>query len=119
MSFYPVIAQTVLRMISEKGAAGVLTLVEKGAYDPKTSTVASISTPVVVSALVTSYKVQDIDGVLVLRTDKRVLVPAAGVPREPRPGDRLECQGRVFGVVSCEPLQPGEVPLFYAIQGRA
>lgn len=65
----------------------------------------------------TDYDARDVDGSLVLMTDKRVLV-APGLEVEPQNGDRLLYGGKTMQVVSAKRTRPGETTLMYEIQAR-
>lgn len=85
------------------------------AYDPTSGTTEETSTPVTI--VVTDYAKQDIDGTLILATDRKVLMTAiAGVI--PAPADVLQVSGTDYSIVNVMPLAPAGVVVMYEAQCR-
>lgn len=64
------------------------------------------------------YETREIDGSLVLTTDKKVIASTAGVTITPSNDDELIIAGVAHEVVSVKPLQPGGIVLLWEIQAR-
>ena len=112
-------AQNTKRMIEARGAKGVLMYVTRGGYNPSTSRYEEVvESTFNVGCLVTDYEISEVDGISVLRTDKKVLIPALGLPRAPRKGDRLTVQGSTLTVEHCGALIPGEMKILFTVQVR-
>lgn len=112
-------AQNTKRMIEAKGAKGSLVYVSRSGYNPATSKHEDIIEGThAVGCLVTEYETREVDGINVLRTDKKVLIPALGLPRAPRKGDRLTTQGTTLTVEHCGGVWPGEMALLFTVQVR-
>ena len=119
MSDYESTAEDTYQSIEEDGAEALLELINKGEYDPKQSKYTDTSSETIqIVTVMTGYKSTDVDGVSVLRTDIKFLVPALGLPRSPRSGDKLRWQGLEYDVIDCATVQPGDTPVLHKVQGR-
>lgn len=67
----------------------------------------------------TDYTAREIDGTLILASDKKLLVAVSGLTITPAPSDRVKVGGANYEIVSVMPLQPGGTVILYEIQGRA
>lgn len=84
-------------------------------WDPDSGTTTVVSTSVTV--VVTEYAKSDIDGTLILASDRKVLMTAtAGVT--PVPNDVLVISGESYSAVNVMPLAPAGVVVMYEIQAR-
>ena len=103
----------------------------QGVYDPATGEVVEPDpVRVAVSVLVSSYPREEVDGVRILASDKRLCVmqalptdlpPAApqvplGLTLEPTERDEIELDGKVYHIIS---LEEDAARLTYQVQGRA
>lgn len=102
-----------------------------GVYDPETGEVVQPEpVRVPVSVLVSSYPREEVDGVRILSTDKRLCVYQAlptdtppvtpqaplGLTLEPTIQDDIEVDGKIWHIVS---LEEDAARLTYQVQGRA
>ena len=102
-----------------------------GVYDPETGEVVFPEpVRVAVSVLVSSYPREEVDGVRILATDKRLCVYQAlptdtpaltpqmplGLPLEPSVQDAIELDGKTWHIVS---LDEDAARLTWQVQGRA
>jgi hypothetical protein len=113
-------AQNALRMINEKGR--LIRIVVAGGdevYDPNTDTFTP-GTPdeSQVKGVFTQFAVKDVDGELILRTDKKVLIAAAALDAAPTPADQLIDGAVSYKVINTETVQPGDTALLYMVQVR-
>jgi hypothetical protein len=72
--------------------------------------------PVPVTIIEGSYDLRHIDGVMILATDRKVMMDATGPV--PAPGDTLEIGGLDHAIISVRPEAPGGVALMYEVQCR-
>lgn len=121
-SFYQNLAATAARLIKEKGGPLQVHLVLPGVYDPATSTKTPDGVAIrITSGLLTHYATRDVDGKTILRSDRKLLLAAAGLIRAPRGGDKVVFTGAgsdTYSVIAAESISPGQVPLVYIVQLR-
>ena len=117
---YKNMAATALRMIAEKGRSiEVLSPGSEQVYDPLTDEfTAGVDTSVTVKGVFTQFSTKDIDGELVLRTDKKVLIAAASLPRAPSNEDKIKDGEEIYRVINTEITKPGDTALLYMAQVR-
>jgi hypothetical protein len=107
-----------IEAIKEDGGPAILRReTEEPTAEPWNPTFVTVDHPCTV--VVTSYRAEEVDGTLVQRRDRKVLM-AADVAVEPSTSDALVIDGRVFQIVSVDPLQPapGGVTVMYTVQAR-
>jgi len=105
------------RLIANFGQTGTIerpTASTGPAYDPTPGTPASHA----VTFAVTDYRNQEIDGVRVLATDKKVLLAKAGLSIEPTTSDKLLIGGVSHSIVRIEPLSPAGTVVMWTLQVR-
>lgn len=108
---------TSVRLLFQYGAAATLTRTTSGAYDPVTASTPDTRTDYAVSAAVFDFTADEVDGTLVLRTDKKALIsPDAAVV--PQPADSFTWQGKVHMVVAVEQVSPAGAAVLYKAQVR-
>ena len=111
---------TALKQINDKGRT--VTLRQAGGdevYDPSTDTFVAgtdIDTPV--KALFTQFATKDIDGELIKRTDKRLLIPANALDAAPETADKIIDGAVEYQVINTDTLAPGDTPILYMVQVR-
>lgn len=69
--------------------------------------------------VVTEYANRDIDGTLVLRTDRKAIISTAGLTVTPSKADTLTIGGVVHQIVEIMPLEPGGIVVIWEAQIRA
>lgn len=69
-------------------------------------------------ALLLSYGKTEIDGTLVQRQDRKLLVAAEGLTVAPVPVDKIRIGGVTFDIVSVMPFDPGGVAVYFEVQAR-
>lgn len=113
-------ASTALNQINDKGrTVTVRTPGEDMVYDPATDTFTpgeDVDTPV--KALFTQFAKRDIDGELILQTDKRVLIAASALDAAPGTQDKIVDGGTEYQVINTETVQPGDTAILYMVQVR-
>lgn len=114
MSLYSGLAKTAQKMIDEKGRAVTLRRAS-GVYDPATDTMNSSQTDTPVRAVFTAFKKSEIDGTLILRSDKKVLLAAR---IEPQGNDVIVDGSAQYRVVDIMAVQPGDTAILYTLQVR-
>ncbi len=113
-------ANTTLEKISKYGRDITLTISDDDeVYDPATDTfTASGSDDYTVKGLFTNFSKMDIDGELIKRSDKRVLIAASSLSQAPDTDDKITDGTDVFNVINTEELKPGDTPILYMVQVR-
>ena len=117
---YSKAASNALKKINDKGRT--ITLREPSrdqVFDPENFTFEE-GTPVDTEAkgLFTQFATKDVDGELIKRTDKRVLIPASALDAAPENSAKILDGGTEYQVINTEILQPGDTPIIYMVQVR-
>ena len=120
MTDYQKTAENALRMIASKGRAIAFSYMsEEHVYDPATDTFTEGEAySKEVKGVFTGFATKDIDGEIIRRSDKRVLVAAASLKDLPLPEGALTDGNESYIIINTEVLQPGDTPLLYMIQVR-
>lgn len=116
MSFYSKTAADATEAIREFGQTVTITHTT-GVYDPATGAVSSAGTTQTGTAVELEYSVSEIDGVLIQRGDKKLLVSVSGITAI-EPNDTCTVGGMVCIVKNVKPLSPGGIVLLYEVQVR-
>lgn len=118
MSFdYASLATTADTIIGNFGIP--VTVVSKGtaSYDIDTGSVTSTNVTQTANGVITNYDSKDIDGSVILRGDKRLLLSPIGITSI-KPDARVTLAGVSYIVVSVNETNPAGVPLVYDLQIR-
>lgn len=116
MSFYGGLRATAAALIADKGQPITLTNRTSGTYDPATGS-ATIATVVEETfGVVLDFAAKDIDGTLIKRGDKKVILEATTI--FPTSTSTLTIGGVVHTVVEAVPVNPGGTVVIYKIQAR-
>lgn len=123
-SQYTATAANALRMISEKGRS--ITVLsppppdpEEQVYDPMTDVFSGddpVETPA--KGVFTSYAAKDIDGELIHRSDKKLLIAAAGLSFMPNTEHSIRDGNDEYEIMQVDVVQPGDTPILYIVQVR-
>lgn len=119
MTFYPDHRAMAERLIRDKGQLVSLRKPASGDYDPESAT-ASL-TPTIytdIPAAVVAYKNTDIDGTLIKKGDKKVLMACDTLTVEPEVNDELVIAAVVHSIKAVDPLAPGGTSVIYTLQVR-
>jgi hypothetical protein len=117
---YDKIAQTALTQIRDKGRE--ITVKTPGGdmvYDPATDTFTpGTDVTETVKAVFTQFSVKDVDGELIKRTDKRVLIAASDLDAEPDTQTKIVDGSTEYSVINTETIKPGDTAILYMVQVR-
>ena len=106
-----------------KSAGYQVTLRRPGSetFDPVTGeTVPGIPVDYTAYVLEQSYRIDQIDGTLVKRGDRKFMLTLEDMSKTPQPAsDTLVVSGKVLSIIAADPFQPGGVPIYYTVQARA
>ena len=118
MSFdYGSIVNVAVSQIADKGRSVILNRFTSGTYNPSTGTVSGASrSSETVSAVVTDYKDNQIDGGAIKRGDKMLIISADQSPASLQ--DSFEIDGDEYQIVNIESVSPSGVDIIYKIQVR-
>ncbi len=112
MSFYGNMAKLASEMITEYGRDMIMrTYTESGpSYSP-------VRTPVDVGlkGVFTKFKTSDVDGTLIKKEDKMVLIDSAVVPEK---SASIIDGGNVYEIVDFDEIAPGTTSILYKLQAR-
>lgn len=116
---YTSLAATAQRLMDRFGQAMTLRRVVNSAYDTSTGTVTQATTDYAVNGVVQAYKESRVDGSIIRRGDKQVIVAGNALTFAPDPDtDRLLIGGVDHAVVNVEEENPGGLALVYTLQVR-
>jgi hypothetical protein len=116
MSFYPGLASTATRLLTQKGQSVTLRRQTAGAYDPATGSAAvTVTNFTGIQAAVFGFKNMEIDGTMILKGDKKVLM-AVGV--KPTKDDVVSIGGIDHAVLDVQEVSPAGVDVLYKLQCR-
>ena len=117
MSFYTDLQATATRLLIDKGQR--ITYVQRaaGAYDPTTGEVSNTETNFSgIPAAVVNFKNSEIDGTMVLKSDRKVLMGAGVVV--PEATGLLLIGGVTYAIVDVEAVTPAGTDVIYKVQAR-
>lgn len=113
---YTSLKATASGLLSDKGQPMTLTQKTTGEYDPETASAPVTTATETVYGAVFDYAAKDIDGTLIKRGDKRVIMEATSLT--PTSTDTLTIGGVVHNIVEAVPINPGGVVVIYKVQAR-
>ena len=117
MSFYSSLAATALRLLQDKGQSVSLSRETGGTFDPILgSTSGATTTAWTGYGAAFDYKSAQVDGVMVIKGDIRLLLEA--VDTTPEMGDRATVDSIDYQVISVKETSPGGVVVMYELQLR-
>lgn len=116
-------AAEALAVVTEIGETVTLNKTEPGEYDPVTGQVGGATVTQTAKAVLDNYSLQSSgtqysDGSMILRDDKKFLIPADGLAWAPTLETTITAAGQLWQVVSISTLNPTGAVLAYEIQGR-
>ena len=117
MSLYSELATVADELLTEFGQAVTIRHRTAGAYDPATGAVAVTTTDETGRGVLRDYKTRHIDGTMILRGDKYVLLSPVGITA-PDTDDRIVIGGVDYAVVSIETEAPAGTALLHTVQIR-
>jgi len=117
-TFYASLAATAKRLIDSKGQSVVLDRTIDGLADPVTGVVTGgAQYDKATKGILLDYNSDEIDGTLILRTDKKLVIDASIRPMK---SDRPKLGGEYVGaIVNIKEVSPAGVPIVYFLQVRA
>jgi hypothetical protein len=109
---------TVAALLTKFGASATLKRWTKGAYDKATATFgAGSTTNYAVTVVVSDYDVTEIDGTLVQRGDKQIIM--GGAEQAPTLNDKITSGGVEYEIIAVNPIAPdGATVVAYFMQVR-
>lgn len=116
MSFYQNLANTSLKLISEKGKNVTLRYVSAGSYDVDNDTVSSTSnTDKQVKAVRTEFKTSEIDGTLIKEDDFKLMIAAKSLTAKPENDDLIVDDQKTYKIKRVKKIAPADVDLVYIL----
>ncbi|MCF0055517.1 hypothetical protein [Dyadobacter sp. CY356] len=119
MSFYSEMADMAKEAIAENGRPVILRRNTEGSYNPATDTFTGTGNvdenP---SALFTEYKQAEIDGTVIIRGDKKVLLADAALTAPPEYNDIIVDGSDEYKVINIFTVKPGDTSIIYKLQVR-
>ena len=106
------------KAIKKSGVAMILnhkgTTAATNPWDPPTET----TTAYPCNGVITNYQMNEIDGTVIKRDDRKVLLGADGLPVMPTNLDTLTIGGVEMLIMHVEPIAPSNDPIIYIVQVR-
>lgn len=118
MTFYSDLAADAHELIKEFGQTMTLKRLTPGAYDPATGTVSNTTTTETATGVELEYTSREIDGTMVLRGDKKLILSTTGIGA-PKVDDTVTIGTTVYTLKNVQPLSPGGTVVIYTCQARA
>lgn len=114
------LASASLSLLRDTGKTYTLARVAAGAYNPATGAAALTTTQSTFVGKLISYRDADIDGALIQRGDRRLLIAAASLAGGvvPQTDDRVSGDGAEMMIVSVQKIEEGASVVIYACQVR-
>ena len=102
-------------LIGEFGTTGAIrrSVTSGPDYDPEI-----IETDYPCTLVTLEYDDRDIDGALVLSTDKKIYVSTQGLSITLEKSDRVIADGKAYAIEKLKPLSPAGIVVYYEVQGR-
>ncbi len=106
---------TAERLIAKFGTAGAIRRAVKTGpdYDPEIT-----ETDYPCTLVTLEYDDRDIDGTLVLSTDKKIYVSTQGLSITIEKSDRVIADGKAYVIERLKPLSPAGIVVLWEVQGR-
>jgi len=103
------------RLIAKFGTTGAIRREVKTGpdYDPEIT-----ETDYPCTLVTLEYDDRDIDGSLVLSTDKKIYVSTQGLSITLEKSDRVIADGKAYAIERLKPLSPAGIVVFWEVQGR-
>ena len=106
-------------LIDEIGKTLVLRKVKSGEYDPQTGQAATSEKDYECGGLILDYKDRDRDGTLIQAMDKKAVLRASDVLKNPPDvNDKIVTNDRQYFIVSVRIVESSGIPLIYTCQIR-
>jgi len=108
-------------LIEENGEDMVLNQKSFSQYDPSTGEVTSTSNEINIIAYQGSYDLAEVDGTMVIRGDRKVVMPSTDVDGEgfePDVDDTIEATGDKTTIVSVSKIMSAGIVICYVCQVR-
>lgn len=106
------------KSIKKSGVAMALnrksTTAANNPWEPPTETKTTYSC----YGVITNYAANEIDGTVIRRDDRKVLLAAGGLAVMPTTADTLTIGGVELAIMHVEPIAPSNVPIIYTVQVR-
>lgn len=117
MSFYTDLKSIADKLIANFGKPMVINRSTSGVFDPVTGTsIGTVDETIAVTGIVGAFSSEQIDGIRVLMTDKRVTLTSAIAPMV---SDALTIDGVTHQIISIIESKPAGTTLAYVVQARA
>lgn len=117
MALYTELATVADELLTEFGQAVTIRHRTSGAYDPATGTATVATTDEVGVGAVFDYDTKHIDGTMIVRGDKYVLLATIGITA-PDTDDRMLIGGVEYSVVSIKTEAPAGTAVLHTVQIR-
>jgi hypothetical protein len=119
MSFYSEMADLAKEQIEENGRPVIFRHNNEGVYNSSTDTFTGAGTvDENVTALFTDFKQTEIDGTVIIRGDKKVLIASSSLASPPASNDIIIDGAYHYKVIPMDTIRPGDTPIIYKLQVR-
>lgn len=119
MTFYTELRKTAEKLLIDKGQRVTLRKASSGGYNPATGTnTVTYTSYSNIPAAVLNFKNFEIDGTLILRSDKKILLGADSLTVVPAKEDQISIAGVYHAVLEVEQVSPAGTDVIYKLQCR-
>lgn len=106
MSFYGDMSKTTNELLSEFGQTVTITYKTSGAYDPAALTSSVSTTTATAKAALFGYMDKDIDGTLIRRGDRNMIMSAISISLPNVEDTITDAAGKIYTILSISPVSP-------------
>src|SRR5574340_923716 len=104
--------------IKADGVSMILSQNNQGSYNPENGSVTNTSTSHSTYGVVTDYRLSEIDGTLIKRSEEKIVLAVTATMPEPTGDDNLIISGVIWSIINSNPVAPAGVPILYILQVR-
>lgn len=117
MSFYSILKNTANSLLVKFGQSVTISRNSAGSYNTSTGTSVITTTTQNSRGALFDYGLGEIDGTLILKGDKKMLLSAVGITK-PFVNDVVSANGSVFTILSVNETNPANSVVMYELQLR-
>ena len=116
--FYTGLRDTAANVIADKGRALTLHKRTPAAYAPSSGTASVTETDYSCTGAVLNFPATLIDGTLIQRGDRKIILSARGLTVEPDDGDTMTIGTKKVNIIAVKPVAPDGTVVIYILQVR-
>lgn len=109
----------ILKLLTSTGESMTLRKNTPGDYNTATSSVSVSTSNTTITAKIIQYKNSEIDGEMIQRKDRRILIAGSGLAVVPTAKDQIiDPDSKVYDIINIHSIKINDSVIAYAAQGR-